>query len=329
MGRTEAERFQWDERSVPTSEIDTTDDTCQLGLSVDSRSLVHSIQSLNLINPPILRPRKDQKYQIVCGFRRVSACKALGWNEIPSRVLNQDLTDFEVLRLAVMDNRSHRRLSIVEQARGVQRLSPHVAANRRLKSLSSLLGFPCNKKVLAKLTALSRLPEAIQHGVLEETISFEAAVLLAELSEGDARSCFEALASLKLSQNKQKEIILWAREIAMREDISVTEVLKSLEIRRILEHSDLNRNEKGSGLRAYLKKRRFPMLARAEEKSREHTKALKLDGDMHITPPPSFEGGNYTLRMTFKSLADFNARLKDLKEMAKNPALKRLLKPFD
>ena len=82
-------------------------------------------------------------------------------------------------------------------------------------------------------------------------------------------------------------------------------------------------------LRAYLRKRRFPMLARAEEKFAREVGTLKLDEHLHITPPPSFEGGPYTLRMTFSSLEDFDERLKALNAVGQNPALKRLLKPFD
>ena len=81
-------------------------------------------------------------------------------------------------------------------------------------------------------------------------------------------------------------------------------------------------------LRAYLRRRRFPVLARAEEKFAREVGTLNLDEHIHITPPPSFEGGPYTLRMTFSSPEDFDERLKALHAMGENPALKRLLNPF-
>jgi len=329
MGGHNSAKFNWDLKTVPISKIDITDDTCHLGLSVDSTRLVSSIEAVGLINPPILKHRQEQKYQIVCGFRRVMACKTLGWDEIESRVLSGGLADFDLLKLAVLDNRSHRRLHVVEQARGIKKLSPHVPPQDRLRLLSSLLGFPENKKVFEKVEALSRLPGPIQRGVIEETISFEAAVCLARLSHEDALSCFDVLKPLKLSQNKQTEIITWVQEIAIREDIQPEEVVRSEGVMTILEQPDLNRNERSSKLRACLKKRRFPELTLAEEKFSGEAKALKLDEHIHLTPSPHFEGGPCSLRMTFKTFEDFNECLKALTDMAKNPALKRLLKPFD
>ena len=321
--------FNWDLKNIPMSEIDTTDLTCYLGLFVDPAPLVDSMALVGLINAPILSRRQDLKYQIVCGFRRVEACRILGWAEVRSRVLRDGLPDFEILKLAVLDNRSHRALHVVEQAQGIRKLSPYIPQGSRLELLSSMLGFPRNKKVFEKLEALARLPEVIQAGVVKGTISFEAAAPLSRFSDEAAVSCFEILKSLKLSQSKQTEIITWIQEIAVREDIEPEEVIRSGAIRSILDQSDLNRNQKGGEVRAYLRSRRFPTLAQAEDKFSRHARALKLNGHIHITPPPKFEGGPYTLRMTFKTLKDFDERLKSLKAMAKNPALKRLLNPFD
>jgi hypothetical protein len=80
--------------------------------------------------------------------------------------------------------------------------------------------------------------------------------------------------------------------------------------------------------RAYLKRRRFPTLVKAEERFLRDLKALKLNEDVHITPPPYFEGDRYTLRMTFKNLEDFHKVRQTLNAMAKSPALKRLLERY-
>jgi hypothetical protein len=68
---------------------------------------------------------------------------------------------------------------------------------------------------------------------------------------------------------------------------------------------------------------------KTEERFSKELKALKLDEHIRITAPPYFEGGLHALRMTFKSVKDFDERRKTLDAIAKNPALRRLLKPFD
>ncbi len=320
--------IEYEDSVISIAEIDTGDDMCRLGLRTDADALAVSVRDVGLINPPVLRQRRDSKYQIVCGFRRVEACRRLELNEVKARVLKGDFPDLEVLKLAILDNRSHRQLNVVEQAQGIRKLSPHLPQRGRLEMLSSILGFPENQKVFEKLKTLSGLPEPVQSGVLEEIISFEAAVDLSRFSGDDALSFYGLFKRLKLSQNKQKEVITFVAEIAIREAVQPGDVLQSREIMAALDHSDLNRNEKGSQIRAFLKRRRFPALVEAEGKFAEELKALKLDEHVNVTGPPHFEGGPFTLRVTFKDEEGFSERRKALDRVAKNPALKRLLEPF-
>jgi ParB/RepB/Spo0J family partition protein len=318
----------YEDKVVPISKIDITDHTFRLSLRIDPANLVDSIQAVGLINPPVVTTIDNSTFIIVCGFRRIKACQLLGWQEIKARTLVGDLSEAELLKLAISDNRSHRSLNIIEQARGIQKLSAHTAGNS-LEMLSSLLGFPSNQKVFQKISALIRLPEVIQTGVLDNTISFEAAADLCKLSPEDALVFYNFLKGLKLSQNKQKEIITLVEEIGIREDLRPLDILESKEIRVILDSHRLNQNEKGSMVRACLKRRRFPTLANAQEKFLRELKALKLDEHMHITAPAYFEGGLYTLRMTFKSLKDLRDRRQSLDALVKDPAMKRVLKPYE
>ncbi len=329
MSCRNSDTFNYSNKVISISAIDTKDDTCHLSLRADPDALLASIQAVGLINPPILRQRHDFKYQIVCGFRRVMACKALGWREIKARVLKGSPSEVDTIKLAILDNRSHRELNVVEQARGIQKLSLHLPSRNRLQMLSSLLGFPQNKKVFKKIDTLSRLPEVIQVGIIDGIVPFEAAVDLTEFSHEDALSFFELFRVLKLSQNKQREVITLVQEIAIRQNLKPVEVIQSTEVRAILDRTKLNRNEKGAKVRAYLKRRRFPTLAKTEGRFSKELKALMLNEHIHMTAPAYFEGGAYTLRMTFKSMKDFDERRKTLDAMAKNPALKSLLEPFE
>jgi len=318
----------YDDKVIPISEIDPTDDTYRLSLRTDPAGLVSAIRAVGLINPPVLRHKDNRSYRIVCGFRRVEVCRSLGWLEINGRVVVGDLSELDLLKLAILDNRSHRPLNIVEQARGIQKLSAHIPVKNRLEVLASLLGFPPNRKVFQKISALSRLPQVVQAGLVDETISLEAGADLSCLSREEALAFFDVLTGLKLSQNKQTEIIRLVREIAAREDLQALQVLQGEDIRAIVDSPAFNRNEKGSLLRAYLKKRRFPTLAKTEERFLRDLKALKLNEDVYITPPAHFEGASYALQMAFKNLEDFNKGRQTLNAMAKNPALKRLLERY-
>jgi ParB-like chromosome segregation protein Spo0J len=312
--------------AIPFTRIDTSDHVCLLGLSVaPATTLVESIAAVGLINAPVVAEKQDGVFRIVCGFRRIHACMALGWKTLQVRIIPEDTPPFDLLQYAICDNRSHRPLNIVEQAQGIHRLSPLIAPEKRREVLASLLGFPANEKVFEKITRIGLLPRAVQLGILQDQISVEAAVGLATLAAKDAETLFELLANLKMSQNKEKEIITLIKEIAVVEDREISGVLDVLGIDDVMQNGNLNRNEKGAAIRKRVKEHRFPMLAAAEKRFKQNLRDLKLPECMQITPPPYFEGQSYVLRLEFKTLNDLDRCCEQLKAMVTNPAAKKLL----
>jgi ParB/RepB/Spo0J family partition protein len=313
-----------EEKVVPLSAIDLTDSTCRLGLETDPGILADSIRAIGLLNPPIVRLRGGSTYGVVCGFRRIEACRLLRWHEMPVRLLQEPLPDFELITIAVLDNRSHRSLSVIEQSRAIEKLEGE-GHRFEFAELASVLGLPSNPKVFQKVRALSRLPVAIQAGVSKDMISLEAAVALCRLSSEDALAFFELLHPLRLSQNKEQEIITLVEEISVRETLSLTQILDSYDVKTILHDPSANRNEKGTRLRAYLKQRRYPTLAQAEELFERNLKALKLKTGFRITPPPYFEGRSYALHISLESVKDLEAAAQELSLLAENPFIKKIL----
>ncbi|KXB08079.1 hypothetical protein AKJ58_00995 [candidate division MSBL1 archaeon SCGC-AAA385D11] len=54
----------------------------------DIEPLANSIDRVGLLNP--ITVRKDgSSYRLLAGFRRLEACKSLGWEKIPSQVLEE------------------------------------------------------------------------------------------------------------------------------------------------------------------------------------------------------------------------------------------------
>lgn len=83
--------------------------------------LAASIASRGVIQPVIVRPAKDGTYQIVAGERRWRASQKAQLHEIP--VLIRDLSDREVMALALIENLQREDLNPVEEARAYHRLS--------------------------------------------------------------------------------------------------------------------------------------------------------------------------------------------------------------
>ncbi len=317
--------MQFKEDTVPLSAIDTNDSYYRITTNTSFEDLGTSIEVVGLLNPPFLS-RQPSGYRIVAGFRRITACQSLGWSKIEAKVLEPGKPDIECVKLAVTDNSFQRSLNLIEISRSVGLIRSVIENDGILLKTATQLGLPNNLSILKKAETLFHLPWPIQEGVLSGSISLAMALSLAKLKDDDAVGFTEIFDTLKLSLNKQREILTLAGEIAVREDISVRELLEGKEIRDIIGADDLDRTQKTRNLRLYLKRRRFPEITKAEKNFENGLKKLKLGPGVQFNPPKYFEGKTYILNLSFDNLTELEDRKKTLGKMLKDPNLAAVLK---
>lgn len=83
--------------------------------------LAASIAARGVIQPVIVRPKSNGKYELVAGERRWRAAQKARLHEMPALV--RELSDREVMALALIENLQREDLNPVEEARAYQRLS--------------------------------------------------------------------------------------------------------------------------------------------------------------------------------------------------------------
>lgn len=81
--------------------------------------LADSIRGNGLLQPILVRSVGDG-YELVTGERRFRAVQSLGWTTVPAVV--RTLTDEQMLVLALVENLQREDLSVLEEARGYERL---------------------------------------------------------------------------------------------------------------------------------------------------------------------------------------------------------------
>ncbi|MEO9877485.1 MAG: ParB/RepB/Spo0J family partition protein [Anderseniella sp.] len=87
----------------------------------DLDDLVRSVAEKGILQPVVVRPVDDgQHYQIVAGERRWRAAQKAGLHHIPALV--RELSDKEVLEIALIENVQRADLNPVEEAHGYQQL---------------------------------------------------------------------------------------------------------------------------------------------------------------------------------------------------------------
>ncbi|MHB8155810.1 MAG: ParB/RepB/Spo0J family partition protein [Desulfocucumaceae bacterium] len=77
--------------------------------------LAGSIQEHGIVQPIVVRPVKDGKYELIAGERRWKACQSLGMEKIPAVI--RDYGDLEAAAVALIENVQRENLNPLEEAR--------------------------------------------------------------------------------------------------------------------------------------------------------------------------------------------------------------------
>ncbi len=83
-------------------------------------SLAESIRQHGVLQPILVRPLPTGGYQIVAGERRWRAARMVGLSVVP--VLIKELSDFETMQVALIENLQREDLNPIEEAQGYEKL---------------------------------------------------------------------------------------------------------------------------------------------------------------------------------------------------------------
>ena len=117
--------------------------------------LASSIAARGVIQPVIVRPQADGRYQLVAGERRWRAAQKAQLHEIPALI--RDLGEQEVMALALIENLQREDLNPIEEARAYQRL----ASREGLTQAEIARMVDKSRSHVANLQRLLALPEPV------------------------------------------------------------------------------------------------------------------------------------------------------------------------
>ena len=155
----EARRFQ----ELDIKDIIDNPFNPRLYYSEDSiKELATSIKQHGLIHNILVRKNED-KYEIATGHRRLRAIKKLRWKKILCEV--QDLTDDQMLDIAVIENIQREDLTNIEAAIMIQN---YMKKGLTQEEIAKKLGK--SQSWISQTYALSRLPKRLKNDVIRRLI---------------------------------------------------------------------------------------------------------------------------------------------------------------
>lgn len=138
------------------------------------RELSESIAQHGLIQPLLVRPTDNGSYQIVAGERRWRASRMAGLEKVP--VVIKELSDSEVMELALIENLQREDLNPIEEAEGYKRLMDVCSLTQEQVAARVGKSRPAIANALRLLALKPAEAEALQNG---EITSGHARALLA------------------------------------------------------------------------------------------------------------------------------------------------------
>ncbi|QDT55495.1 Nucleoid occlusion protein [Caulifigura coniformis] len=110
---------------IPVDQIVADEDfNCRQGITVLSvRDLAGSLDTVGQIQPVVVKPRDDGRFDLIAGFRRYfAATKILQWETIDAVVKEVDQHEAETLNL--IENIERQDLDVLAEAKAIEKLFP-------------------------------------------------------------------------------------------------------------------------------------------------------------------------------------------------------------
>ena len=162
--------------------------------------LTESIRASGVVQPVVLRPVANGRYQLVAGERRWHASKRAGKTTIPAVI--RQISNEQAMEITIIENLQREDLNPMEQARAFERLSREFSLTQ--EQIASRTGK--DRASIANFIRLLKLPEDLQNALEAGALSFgHGKVLLAlagfpEHMERAAREVIEKQLSVRQTE---------------------------------------------------------------------------------------------------------------------------------
>jgi ParB family chromosome partitioning protein len=168
--------------------------------------LAESIKANGVVQPILVRPRADGRFQLIAGERRWRASRLVEKKTIPA-ILRQ-VSDEQAMEITIVENLQRADLNPIEQARGFERLSREF--NMTHEQISTRTGK--DRASISNYLRLLKLPVNVQQHVEGSVLSFGHAKALLGLQgtaemEKAAQRAIQLSLSVRQTENMVQQIL--------------------------------------------------------------------------------------------------------------------------
>lgn len=316
---------------VPISKVIIPEITSVFSFPPNGEKLITSIQCVGIINPVIVTPDTSGSHRIICGAKRFYACKQLGWETIPVRIIPDAFkTDNDIFDYAFSDNVSSRRLNSIECAGVITNAlrlfgaaSPQ-NSNKTITDYLIALGLPAHQFTVEIFHQLYSLEDPVKLYILQWNIPAQSGYLLTRFSSSDRTALFNYIVSLQIHGGKFKQFIELVFEIIKRSAVTVTAVFEHPTASAIFNNTKTTLSQKQAQIVEWLTAQRYPRLTEQYKKFSYVAASLTNIPAGTFSPPEHFEGEGITTAMTIKTIEELDTFCTALQDKTNREKIKKL-----
>jgi hypothetical protein len=222
---------------------------------------------------------------------------------------------------------NHQEMNIIEQARIFALLRWAFSDLTKTLDIAREFGLPSNPLFIEKLECVQHMSRQLQQALIDETIALPTALHIMAYDETETIDAIVALlADLNLGLNRQRELLSLVEEIGHREKIRLVDLLDSEPLRSSWKDRQLDPPVRAKHILGYLKKRRYPAMTEIENHYTDEVKELKIKKNLQLIPPPYFEGQQFSLRIDFSTIEEFESSIGEMQRLLKTPPFINLIR---
>ena len=168
----------------------------------DIEALAESVRERGILEPILVRPTDDGRFQIIAGERRFHAAKQVGLTMVPCVEL--DVDERGCLEISLIENLQRRDLTPFEEAEAIARLVEDFQYTH--EQIARKLGR--SRSSVTELLSLNRMPESVKEAcrradIMTRTVLME---IVRQESEEDMLALVDAVLSGSLTRDEVREL---------------------------------------------------------------------------------------------------------------------------
>lgn len=315
-------------QTVPLRQIDLSDETFSVNFKPDFKTLRSSIKEFGLIQPILLRKEAD-RYQIINGFRRIAVLNELRIPDAPSRIFDKDeMDELQFFTIALHENMTTRGLNCVEKSIAIHKLIYifKIEPPTVIQTYLPLLHLESNEKILNTYLTLAQMEEEVKDYVLREEVSRSNIRRLSNLLPEERMVLIPFLSSLKLGENRLKEILTLIDEISHRDGLKVGEIVSQPELQTILSQKGTTPSQKTERVKKALINLRYPRFSQLEKAFEKRRRELNLPSHISLHHQPYFEGKGLRIEFHFQTIKEYQEIISFLSRLTNKNGFQEMIK---